>query len=184
MSLPVGSYTQIAYVVRDIEAAIAHWASTLGAGPFFVFDNVVDDKIYRGNPGKDTNLAALGFLGATCIEIFQPTNDEPSMFQEVLDSRGEGVHHVLPTMRPITADEFDRRCSEYEAAGLTLATSGTLPTVGRVAYYDAISQIGQFIEVIELGPDTYQGMDLMYDAHLGWDKQNPQRSMDELFGML
>lgn len=181
MSLPEGSYTQAAYVVFDLEAAIDAWARTLGAGPFFVFDSPVDDKIYRGKPGSDTNLAAMGFLGGTNIEIFQPVNDAPSMYREVLETTGEGAHHVIPRMRPMTDEDFDRACAGYEALGLELSTSGTVPGVGRIAFYDARDRIGQFIEVIQLSRETYPVMDLMHDAHVDWDGKDPLRPFSQIF---
>ena len=35
-----GPVMQTAYVVRDLDAAMAHWTGVLGVGPFFVTDAV------------------------------------------------------------------------------------------------------------------------------------------------
>jgi hypothetical protein len=181
--LPPGSVSQVCYVTFDVRAAAERWARVTGAGPFFMMALPSDlQKVYRGRPARDTFVAAIGFLGETCIELIQPTNDEPSIIREVLDTRGEGaVHHVYPKIRPLDAAAYDDLCAHYRASGLEEVLSFQLPGLGRNAFFDAIDSLGCFIEVLEVGADAYHAiLGGVHDAHLGWDGSNPVRDMASL----
>jgi hypothetical protein len=182
VSLPHGSYTQVAFVTHDLDRAVDNWVRTLGAGPFYVFDSALDDAVYRGQPNAATNRAAMGFLGATNIEFFEPTNDAPSMYREILDAKGESsLQHTLPAMRPVTRQEFDALCAGYESKGLEVAYSGTVPDMGPIRFYDALDQLGQFIEACMMNDEIYRVVDRVYEAHADWDGQRAVRQLDELF---
>jgi catechol 2,3-dioxygenase-like lactoylglutathione lyase family enzyme len=88
--------TQIAVVVRDIEAALKSYTETLGWGPWSVFDYkppLLHDTQVKGEPvefrmiGAETSVDGLGF------ELIQPVSG-PSIYQEFLDTHGEGVQHA------------------------------------------------------------------------------------------
>ena len=183
MALPPGTISQVCYATYDLEAAAERWAKVTGAGPFFVVALPPDlQKTYRGKPARDTFKAAIGFLGTTCIELMQPTNDEPSIVREVLESRGEGaVHHVYPKIRPLDAAAYDELCAHYRANGLEEVLSFELPGLGRNAFFDAIDSLGCFLEVLEVGAEPYHAiMGGMYEAHLNWDGTDPLRDMARL----
>src|SRR5215469_1073206 len=88
--------TQIAVVVADIEAALKSYTENLGWGPWSVFDYkppLLHDTFVRGEPcefrmiGAETTVDGLGF------ELIQPVSG-PSIYQEFLDTHGEGVQHI------------------------------------------------------------------------------------------
>ncbi len=88
--------TQIAVVVRDMEAALKSYTQTMGWGPWSVFDYkppLLHDTRVHGEPveyrmiGAETSVDGLGF------ELIQPVSG-PSIYQEFLDSHGEGVQHI------------------------------------------------------------------------------------------
>jgi methylmalonyl-CoA/ethylmalonyl-CoA epimerase len=88
--------TQIAVVVRDIEAALKSYTQTLGWGPWSVFEYappLLHDTTVRGEHveyrmiGAEANVDGLGF------ELIQPVSG-PSIYQEFLDAYGEGVQHI------------------------------------------------------------------------------------------
>ena len=99
------SLTKFCFVTHDLEKAVQQWAEGVKAGPFYVMASAAGffgERSYRGSPARDNFKAALGFSGNTLIEFIEPTNDEPSVFQEVLTTKGDmAVHHVYPDMRPI-----------------------------------------------------------------------------------
>jgi catechol 2,3-dioxygenase-like lactoylglutathione lyase family enzyme len=176
-----GPVSQVCYAVEDLDRAIADWSRTVGAGPFYVFDAVIEGKIYRGEEGRDTHLIALGYLGTTSIEFYQPNNEEPSIIREMLDLRGDGaLHHIWPRIAPIGADEYERRLADYEAGGLEIAMSGNVPHVGRIAFVDAVERLGSFIEVLEMPEQVGAAHDAMLAAHLRWDGRERRRSFEEL----
>ena len=88
--------TQIAVVVRDIEAALKTYTQTLGWGPWSVFDykppllhdtRVKDEPVEFRMIGAEASVDGLGF------ELIQPVSG-PSIYQEFLDTHGEGVQHI------------------------------------------------------------------------------------------
>jgi hypothetical protein len=88
--------TQIAVVVADIETALKSYTENLGWGPWSVFDYkppLLHDTFVRGEPcefrmiGAETTVDGLGF------ELIQPVSG-PSIYQEYLDTHGEGVQHI------------------------------------------------------------------------------------------
>lgn len=169
-------YTQICFVAHDFEKAIAQWTA-IGAGPFYKPDmsQLPPDRTYRGRIAKDTNLVARGFLGTTQIEITTPTNDEPSIYQEVLKTRGEGLHHVQPSINPTTPEQFDALCAKYEAMGLEQCCSMIVPWIGRVVFYDGFAKLGYFIELTERSEEMHAASVEMYKTHLTWDGTDPIR---------
>lgn len=91
-----GSVIQVAYVVRDIEAAMKrHW-EVCGIGPWQVHSfnpTKVQDFIYRGKPATHTCLLALAWTDKMQLELLQPVTGY-SIYDEFLESKGEGLHHV------------------------------------------------------------------------------------------
>ena len=80
--------TQIAVVVRDMEAALKSYTETMGWGPWSVFDYkppLLHDTRVHGEPveyrmiGAETSVDGLGF------ELIQPVSG-PSIYREFLDS--------------------------------------------------------------------------------------------------
>ena len=181
MALPEGSYTQIAYVVKNVEEAAANWTKVSGAGPWFILEPETKNTIYRGQPSNSSYRLGLTFLGGTYIELIQPTDNEPSIFKEILDKRGEGFHHISPQLSALKGATFDERCREMESRGLKLAMNNEVVNMGRAAYYDALGSINGFIEVFEAG-EAYGMVPYIADLHLAWDGKDPIRKMETIFG--
>ena len=92
MSRFFGEIRQNGYVVRDIDAALAHWTGTLGVGPFFYFERVpIADFRYRGEPSPVEVSIALANSGALQIELIQQRNDAPSMYRDFLRAGREEI---------------------------------------------------------------------------------------------
>lgn len=173
----VEPFTQFCYVARDFEVAIDKWVLA-GAGPFFELDlSGLTDRDYRGTVARDTVRLGFGFLGTSQVEIVQPTNDAPSIYREVLDTRGEVLHHIQPKMRPISAELFDAESARYESMGLKLAYSLTAPGVGRVAFFDGTEKLGFFIELVERSEEWCAKYAWMYEEHLNWNGKDPIRRL-------
>jgi Glyoxalase/Bleomycin resistance protein/Dioxygenase superfamily len=182
-TLSPGTISQVCYATFDLQAAAKRWARLTGAGPFFVMDLPAEiEKTYRGKPAKDTFRAAIGFMGKTCIELMQPTNEAPSIVREILDARGEGaVQHIYPQIRPLDATQYDAVCAGYREQGLEEALSFKLAGLGRNAFYDATQSLGCFIEVLEVGEAAYHTvLGGMYEAHRNWDGNEIFHSMESL----
>lgn len=169
-------FTQFCYVARDFEAAVGKWVLA-GAGPFFELDlSRLTERNYRGTLAQDTVRLGYGFLGTSQVEIVQPTNDAPSIYREVLDTRGEVLHHIQPNMRPLSPELFDAESARYESMGLSVAYSLTAPGVGRVAFFDGLEKLGFFVELVERSKEICAMDAWMYEEHVNWDGKDPIRS--------
>jgi len=183
MPLPSAAVTQVAYVTTDLARSMRYWMETMRAGPFFVMRTPPGFHMsYRGRPGADTIVAGVAFCGTCNIEIVQPSNDAPSIFREVLDDRGEGLHHVQPHMGGLSAAEFQQRFDGYLAQGIELASYADVPGTGRTAFFDDRQRTGAFIELIEFAGDSFAVIERMYEAHLAWDGDTRTREYADLFG--
>ena len=160
------NYTQSAWVVHDIEDAIKRWKA-LGAGPFFMTNSDdLPDREYRGQKGRDNFVAAHAFLGQAQIELIQPTTDEPSIFREVLDRKGEVLHHMQHNCGALDAAGFDARAQKYRDMGLEMVHLLVVPNVARIVFFDAQRLMGFYIELAERPSFVLQNTLKMYEAHL------------------
>lgn len=162
---------QMAYVVDDIEAAMARWTRDLRVGPWFLLDRFTgDDPIYRGGPSHMAVKIAMAFAGHMQIELLQPLDDHPSVYSETIDRQGYGFHHY-----GIGSRDFEGDIASYEAHGYELAFRAGVPTGGSVGYMDTKGALPGFVELIELSDAMEQAFTRFYAASLGWDGSNPVR---------
>ncbi len=171
MIQPEGSILELCHVVRDMDVAIEHWTTVIGAGPFYVFDiPAMPGQTHRGKPSAIDLRIAFGFSGGLLIELLQQLNDVPSVFHEILESRGEGYHHVMLRL------PFDKGRLRIEAAGYELAFAGRLPGGERFGLFDARAGNGGYIELMDLTDATFGPIEKIHQAHLDWDgKTDPKR---------
>jgi methylmalonyl-CoA/ethylmalonyl-CoA epimerase len=88
--------TQIAVVVADIDKALRSYTENLGWGPWKVFDYkppLLHDTVVRGEPCEFRMIGAETFVDGLGFELIQPVSG-PSIYQEFLDTHGEGVQHI------------------------------------------------------------------------------------------
>jgi hypothetical protein len=91
---PDDGIIQMAYVVPDIHRAMEQWVSKLKVGPWFLLPNFTGiEPQYRGEPSRAEVSLAMSFAGHMNVELIQPNNDAPSVYGEVLETRGPGFHH-------------------------------------------------------------------------------------------
>jgi methylmalonyl-CoA/ethylmalonyl-CoA epimerase len=95
-------------VVRDLEKTVSYYES-LGMGPFVKEQTItLTRRLYYGKPvdgSSGRNRALIGNMGAVRVQLLQP--EGKSMFQEFLDTRGEGVHHYAFQVDDIEEVEAD-----------------------------------------------------------------------------
>jgi len=167
------NYMQLCWVVPDLEAAIAHWVRTAGAGPFFVFSDVhFDDAHYRGEP-RDiaAHRAAIGQLGGTQIELVEPFGDEPGIWRDVVPTGCAGFHHV-----GLYCDDYAGERATYLASGAEMAFEG-LMMGAKTCYVDTSPTLGFMTELITANPVAAQVFAAIRGASDGWDGRDPVRTL-------
>ncbi len=170
----LGTVAQIAYVVESLEASIDHFVRDLGAGPWFMIDHFLQPgaQTYRGAESKADARIAMGFSGQTWFELIQPLDDQPSIYREMIEHKGYGLHHL-----GIGCTDVEAAKADYEAKGWRECFRSPVPTGGDVVYLDGGH--GAATDFIELLPVT-PGMDAHFTsfwlAAQGWDGKDPIRS--------
>jgi hypothetical protein len=170
MTQPLDTVRQLAYVVRDMDAALKYWTETLKVGPFFMFEHcpLLDQKFY-GKPANTDVSLALGNSGDLQIEIIFQHNDEPSVYKEFLDAGRVGVHH-FGLMPP----DYGAACEQYKALGHAAAfecTVGGAP----LTYFDTVATLGHYIELWDNNQVFKDLFMLVEDAAKDWDGKDPVR---------
>ncbi|OAN56215.1 VOC family protein [Sphingobium sp. TCM1] len=170
MIQPEGSIMELCHVVGDMDKAIDHWVDVMGAGPFYVFNiPAMPGQTHRGAPTAVDLRIAFGFSGGLLIELLQQTNGAPSVFREILETKGEGYHHVMLRL------PFDEGKERLERNGYGIAFAGTLPGGERFALFDTRAGNGGYIELMDLTAASFGPMEKIHAAHLAWDGKTDRK---------
>ena len=143
---PLGAIFQIAYVVQDIRAAIHEHAGRLRIGPWLLLEHFVPTwQKYRGRPTRLDASIAISFSGSMMFELIQQHNDVPSVFQDVVNRRGYGLHHLAVSTR-----DFEGECAKYRASGFEPVFEAAAEGGLRVAYFDTLATLPGMLEVMDM----------------------------------
>jgi hypothetical protein len=168
---PDGAVCQIAYIVEDIHVAMERFTKTLHVGPWFFMQSVqIKNATYRGKPTGFTGSLAAGNAGHVMIELIHQANDAPSVFTEVIETRGYGMHH-----QGIAVRNYDAQMAAYRALGYEMAFYSETDLPNRNAYMDTHGEFPFFVEVIEATEPLEAIFTGVYQASIDWDGKNPIR---------
>src|SRR5450756_624399 len=89
------SIGQVGIVVRDLEASMERYRSTLGIGNWQVKINSAPPLrcLYRGRPASYRAKVAIARVGHLNLELIQYLEGD-SIHRDFLESRGEGIEHL------------------------------------------------------------------------------------------
>jgi catechol 2,3-dioxygenase-like lactoylglutathione lyase family enzyme len=140
--------TQIAIVVRDIEQAVATYSQVLGVEPptIITTDPDAGEATYHGERTRAQAKLAFFDLGPQVqLELIEPVG-EPSVWKDVLDQQGEGVHHIAFKVRDTKATT-DR----LAAQGMPVTQQGLFDNHdGMYTYVDSAHKLGVIVELLEI----------------------------------
>ncbi len=138
---------QVAIVCRNVEACSTRWAAIFGlpAPGEFVTTKVGHEvrMVYRGKP-SDARVK-MAFLKADNVqlEFLQPVGGD-SAWQEGLDKRGEGVHHLGFEVR-----DLERTISAFKKQGIGVLQRGRYDSDdGTYVYLDSAERLGIIVELL------------------------------------
>jgi hypothetical protein len=159
---PVNGVIQIAFVVADLDQAMAEFTSRFGVGPWTVFrDFTGTDAHYHGEPTEARAHVALGFGGHMQYELIQPADDLPSVHRDVIRDRGYGFHHF-----GCATTNFDEAVKGMHDQGYETAFSATVDRASRVAYFDTRDVLPGMTELIEASESLDAAFTRMYQDSL------------------
>jgi methylmalonyl-CoA epimerase len=106
-------FHHVALVVKDTDKAIAYFQS-LGIGPFIEPPVKPTREIWHGKSIQAGSLKeVLGKMGEVWFQLCQPLRKD-SPWQEFIDTRGEGVHHICFIVEDIEKLEAELIKKEIE----------------------------------------------------------------------
>ncbi|HEX3453529.1 MAG TPA: VOC family protein [Gaiellaceae bacterium] len=147
-SLSGGQVFQIAFVVRDLDAALDRYTRVLGGAPWRVFTfsaAIHREATYRGSP---TDFSARLALNGTSpqYELIEPVSGA-GVHGAWLEEHGEGFHHVGVIVDSVEATTERMAASGYGAiqTGSGFGAAGD----GIYAYFDTAADLGFLVEAVE-----------------------------------
>jgi hypothetical protein len=166
------NYMQLAWVVPQLEPAIADWVRTAGAGPFFVFEELhFTDSVYRGNPADvQPCRAAIGQHGDMQIELIQPLDHGPGLWTDIVPFGQRGFHHT------------GLYCTDYEGERAAALKGGEMAFEGlmmgaKTCYIDTVKTLGFMTELVTANPVAESVFGQIRAAADGWDGSDPIRTL-------
>lgn len=135
---------QLAFVVADLEEALAQYVQVFGIEPWTVYEAEPADfseSTYHGDPAEFGMRYAVGRVGDLMLELIEPTAG-PSIYHDHLEERGEGIHHVayFSWSEAETRDAVDR----LETAGFDVMQHGTVWGT-EFWYFDARAELNGLV---------------------------------------
>lgn len=170
---PDDALIQYAYVVDDIDRAMAEWTAGLGVGPWHLRSRFTPlAGRYRGEPTTPLFSLARAFSGHAMVELIAQHDDTPSVYHPGGGPRRYGFHHWAKMVH-----DFDGEVARLQAAGWTEAFYDELPSGSRVMYLDAGAAAGLpgMLELVEHTDAQERRYTEVYQSAIDWDGSDPVR---------
>ena len=166
-----GHLIQTAFTSGDIHATMREMTRTLGVGPWFLRERgVFPRQTYRGQSSSTALAIAMGYAGDMQYEVIQPLDDSPSVYREVVEQRGHGLHHF-----GVAVVDYEAALAHYHGLGYSLVYEAEVANGARVGYFDTHGKLPAMVEAIEFLPATQAMFERFRAASRDWDGSDPVR---------
>ena len=171
----LGKPHHYAYVVEDIGATVNRLADQLGAGPFFLVEDVpLENVLSRGEPAEFVHNSAFGSCGGGAIELIEVISLAPERAETRFSGPRPRIHHIGYAVPP--TEVADLR-SSLDERGLPEYLSSQLGEVD-TTLHDASAVLGHDIE-IHVDSEGLRGFfGMVSGAAEGWDGSEPLRPVE------
>ena len=141
-----GGAMQVAMIVRDLDSALQrHWNCGIGPWDVYQFEpGKVENYLYRGKEANHTCLIAICWSGDTQLELIQPISGY-SIYDEHLERRGEGLHHIK-----LYYADMQAAIRDYTARGYPVIQCGRIDEDEHY-YLDTEKDFGYILELGNAG---------------------------------
>lgn len=136
---------QVGLVVRNVEESAKRYAAVFGVPVPSAHETDALEKTHMAHRGKpSTARAKLAFfnMGSLSLELIEPIGG-PSTWQEFLDTKGEGVHHIA-----FEVPDSEAEAQSLAGHGIPLVQKGDY-TGGRYAYFESEPVLGVALELLQ-----------------------------------
>ena len=139
--------TQIAWVVKDIEATLRFFQDVMSVTNFSKVDTIRVKEFgatYYGKPSNAESLVALAYSGGIFIELIQPVSGN-SVFQDYIDKNpAGGMQHIAYS---ISVDKLNKIISEFSDKGFPVISTFDHP-IAKIVFFDTYKEIGVMTEIM------------------------------------
>lgn len=139
---------QLGIIVKNIDRSLPYYKELMNIRPWYRA-NVVKEEIYYKNRQIDIELdMAVGYSGSLQFELIEVLSGEDNIYTELINTQGEGLHHV-----GFVVSDIQKKTEVLQDSGFNPIQHGILKTKGkavtRFAYFDTRKTYGYFLELIE-----------------------------------
>lgn len=144
--IPDKQMMQVGIIVKDIEKSASHWATFLGEEKvpdiFLAAESERNPTEYKGNRTDASAKLAFFQLDNITVELIEPVGG-PSTWQEFLDTKGEGIHHIAFNIKGMKS-----YITSFGESGIPMVQHGGWDT-GEYSYMDGSENLALIIELLE-----------------------------------
>jgi methylmalonyl-CoA/ethylmalonyl-CoA epimerase len=144
--IPNKEMMQVGIIVKDIEKSARQWAAFLGEENipdiFLAAESKLNPTEYKGKRTDASAKLAFFQLDNITVELIEPVGG-PSTWQEFLDTRGEGIHHIAFNIKGMK--HYIKSFGEH---GIPMVQHGGWDT-GEYSYMDGSKNLALIIELLE-----------------------------------
>jgi methylmalonyl-CoA/ethylmalonyl-CoA epimerase len=163
-----------AYVVDDIASIVNRLVDQLGAGPFFLIENVpVENVVSRGEAAEFVHNSAFGSWNGNAIELIEVVSLAPERVERGFSGARPRLQHVGYVVPAAAVAEVR---SSFDERGLTQYLSSQLGGV-ETTLHDASTTLGHDIEILVDNQGLHDFFSMVIGAAEGWDGSEPLRSV-------
>jgi hypothetical protein len=175
LRLRLGEPHHHAYLVDDIEATVNRLVDGLGAGPFFLVEDVpLENVLSRGEPAEFAHNSAFGSCGGGAIELIEPVSIAPERVQRGFSRPRPGIHHVAYVVPPTEVADLRRSLDERGLPEYLSSQLGALDTT----LHDGSATLGHDIEIHADNEGLRAFFEMVRSAAEDWDGSDRLRPVE------
>ncbi|HEV2727873.1 MAG TPA: hypothetical protein VGV34_06235 [Solirubrobacterales bacterium] len=168
----LGSPHHSGYLVESIEATVERLVEQLGAGPFFLVENVpLENVLSRGEPAQLGHNSAFGSCGGAPIELLEIASAAPERVEARWSGRRPRIHHVAYVLPRAAAEDLRASLDERGLPEYLSSQMGELD----MTFHDASATFGHDLEIHVDNPGLRGFFEMVRGAAEEWDGSEPLR---------
>ena len=141
---PLAVFHHVGKIVRDVDRTAAHLKAT-GMGSFEPLIISPEEEIVEGKIVNDLKLKIrMGHIGPLKVELIEPVAGERSIWKDVLDRKGEGIHHLA-----FQVDDIEEAKAAMIEKGLEQIFFARFNKNGAAAYFSSHEIGGLILELFQ-----------------------------------
>jgi hypothetical protein len=171
----LGEPHHYAYLVEDIEATVDRLVGQLGAGPFFLIENVpLENLLSGGKPAEFAHNSAFGYCGGGAIELIETLRVAPERVEEQFSGPRPRIHHVAYVVAPTEVADLRGSLDQRSLPQYLSSRLGEVETT----LHDASASLGHDIEVHVDNQGLRDFFGMVRDGAEGWNGSEPLRPVE------